>query len=518
MILKLKASEYVRLQEFIAGVKNKTSDDLKLKFELEDSAPPISFDFNASEKITEKENSSPPVQRPVFFPPQRSASIAVVVTCHSDYLPYLEECVKSVDAQTFPAAEKILVFDSCESRAFPGWKVLSGQWGTPNPARNAGANSASAEWIVTVDADNWLHPRYLEGISEAALRANEFTGIIYADIEGYEVIGGPRKWIQPVPDSFDYWSLRLANYISGTSAIRKSAMVNSGGWQKTMCYDDWALVHNITARGWGCVKQYFPILVRENGGHRRGRSAGADFPFKWNQRSYGIVSLLAGRANCFSDWKNFLLSADLPSKISLYVLDNSCNPRFSEKLRGFLISPQVNSRFESIHFSIVYKKIDLNSHKFSRAEHVAWLYNRILPQISEDMAIMLEDDVVPPLDAVKRIVSEVPAKTKIGAVSGAYLSRRGKGRITAAFGLDFYDRRIFTKDLQDKIMQVGCIAGGFTVVNNALLKKCLPFRFGYLDNIPTGWDSYFSRQIQSLGFAVCIHGGIQCAHNFEEQT
>ena len=445
------------------------------------------------------------------------ASVAVIVTCHSKYLGVLRECLDTVEAQTEKANERILVLDGCRAprwmkrEPYRGWCIVRGKWGTPNPGRNAGIEVAQSDWIVIVDGDNWLRRDYLEGARDTIAQGNGSLGIVYADIimkdNRHDYVSE-----HATPDVYDYWSLRLRNYVSSTSVWRRNAVIEAGGFQRTGCYDDWTVALNMTALGWTAAKQSIPILAREgNGGHRRDKSE-SEWGMKWEQRSYGIVTLLAGRDECLQGWLDWLEYADLPPKTALYVVDSSGRSDFGSYVRDCIGNPARSDRFTHIDYTAVPKPtLDINE-SYARARIVPCLYNQILPRVREDMLVTLEDDVVPPLSGLRDIVSIVGANSHIGAMAGAYLSRCGGNRICAAIGRDYIDGRVYLRDIKPKPMRVGCTGGGFTVYQNALIQRALPMRFDVIDGTPTGWDTIICNAITDQGYSIFMHGGVWCEH------
>lgn len=92
---------------------------------------------------------------------------------------YLEECVKSLVAQTYGLIEIILVDDGSTDRSGVLCDRLSGTDsrirafhkanGGLSDARNYGLRHASGEWISFVDSDDWVSPVFIEALLRAAL-------------------------------------------------------------------------------------------------------------------------------------------------------------------------------------------------------------------------------------------------------------------------------------------------------------------------------------------------------------
>ena len=93
---------------------------------------------------------------------------------------YLDDCVRSIVAQTYPHLEIILVDDgspdNCGSMC-DEWakqderiKVIHKPNGGLSDARNAGLEIASGDFIAFVDSDDWIDPAMYEKMLSALLR------------------------------------------------------------------------------------------------------------------------------------------------------------------------------------------------------------------------------------------------------------------------------------------------------------------------------------------------------------
>lgn len=95
---------------------------------------------------------------------------------------YLDRCVESVLAQTYEDFELILVDDgspdNCPAMC-DAWidkdsriKVIHKENGGLSDARNEGFEASQGEWIIFVDADDYVHPKMLQALFDAA---NEYS-------------------------------------------------------------------------------------------------------------------------------------------------------------------------------------------------------------------------------------------------------------------------------------------------------------------------------------------------------
>jgi len=91
---------------------------------------------------------------------------------------YLAECLDSVLAQTYPHFELILIDDGsvdhsaelCDKYAQQDHRirVIHTTNGGPSQARNIGLDAAIGEWVLFIDADDWVDTQYVASLVEAA--------------------------------------------------------------------------------------------------------------------------------------------------------------------------------------------------------------------------------------------------------------------------------------------------------------------------------------------------------------
>lgn len=110
------------------------------------------------------------------------ALISVIVPVYN-VEKYLYRCVDSILSQSFPDFELILVDDGssdasgslCDAYAARDGRVhvIHQENGGQAAAKNAGLDFAyqngCGEWISFIDSDDWIHPRYLELLYNAAI-------------------------------------------------------------------------------------------------------------------------------------------------------------------------------------------------------------------------------------------------------------------------------------------------------------------------------------------------------------
>jgi SAM-dependent methyltransferase len=81
-------------------------------------------------------------------------------------------------------------------------RVVAQEHGGESAARNTGLSQARGEWLVFLDSDDWLLPRYLEAMTDAA--EGESCDVLHC---GWQAVGrhgghGPMRFGPPDPDLF----------------------------------------------------------------------------------------------------------------------------------------------------------------------------------------------------------------------------------------------------------------------------------------------------------------------------
>lgn len=172
--------------------------------------------------------------------------VSVIMPCYNDGA-YIEEAVASLQRQTYPHIELIVIDDGSDdvkTRAvlkrlqYPCLQILHTKHVRPAAARNAGIRAAKGKYILPLDSDDTIEPEYIEKAVQV-LEQDKKVGIVYchADLFGKE----NGAWVLP-----DY-ELRvelLDNCIFVTALFRKADWVEVGGFAEDFLhgmedYDFW---------------------------------------------------------------------------------------------------------------------------------------------------------------------------------------------------------------------------------------------------------------------------------------
>jgi hypothetical protein len=147
----------------------------------------------------------------------------------------------------------------------------------------------------------------------------------------------------------------------------------------------------------------------------------------------------------------------------------------------------------------------------ARHLHIARLYAAVLPRVSEDLVLTLEDDIEPPLDAVRRLGEDIGYRTRgnIGVVAATYAMPYNDSEVCAGYGPDGWGPTVRWEGLPVEPFDVGCVGGGCTVWANWALHR-YPVHVRW--NEPLGWDGVLCTALRRKGYRVRLHGGVRCQH------
>jgi len=260
------------------------------------------------------------------------------------------------------------------------------------------------------------------------------------------------------------------------------------------------------------------IRVHEGGKLQTLAREGALLNELWSARSLAVVSLLAGRDETFLSWANFLLRAELPPRTSLYVVDNSGRPEFTRKAFDVCQMIAAERSLTHLDFSTVgrHYEAELDEGYFvkSRHLHIARLYAGVMPRVTEDVLLTLEDDIEPPPDAIRELGKELIDRSRgdTAVVGAAYHMPHNEREVCAGEGDggNGWGSSPHWQHLPLWPHEVACVGGGCTVwANRALRRVPVHVRWGQL----LGWDGVLCLELKRRGHRVVLHGGVRCRHH-----
>lgn len=102
-------------------------------------------------------------------------SLGVVIPCHKPYIPYLRECLDSIEAQTRKPSSVVVVCSSAKDEdipesytkySFPLRFITREDERNQAQNRNQGASVIGTDFISFFDADDIMHPQRIASIAE----------------------------------------------------------------------------------------------------------------------------------------------------------------------------------------------------------------------------------------------------------------------------------------------------------------------------------------------------------------
>lgn len=154
--------------------------------------------------------------------------VSVVVTCYN-HEKYIEQCIQSIYAQTYPAIELLVIDDgstddsaaiiqkNLEKNFFVRKEFLKQKNSGVCFSRNKGLEWANGDYLLFVDSDNYLDDNYIEELVQTAKEEN--ADIVYSDL-----INAETKELFVEAQVFSLERYLESNFIDNCSLLRTAAI------------------------------------------------------------------------------------------------------------------------------------------------------------------------------------------------------------------------------------------------------------------------------------------------------
>jgi peptidoglycan/xylan/chitin deacetylase (PgdA/CDA1 family)/glycosyltransferase involved in cell wall biosynthesis len=207
--------------------------------------------------------------------------IAAVVTCR-DLGRFLDEALDSVERQTRPADEIVVVDDNSEDiytrqvvarLARSGTYVVAGPGRGASAARNLGARLTSADYLVWVDADDVLDRDYFRAAADCLDRQSDLDFVSCA----MRAFGDASYTWTPAPPTF-VDAVATGGVPHASTMVRRTLWDRIGGFDEALptfeLLDFWASALEAGARGVILDSPLLNYRVRPGSGYRRSLADG----------------------------------------------------------------------------------------------------------------------------------------------------------------------------------------------------------------------------------------------------
>lgn len=200
----------------------------------------------------------------------KTPSVTIVIPCFN-YGRFVGDAVESALAQVDADVRVIVVDDGSDDGRTPGVcdglaservRVIHQANGGPGAARNRGAREATTPYLVFLDADDTLDPRFvaaLGGEIERETAAEQGARISHAYCQ--EVLTDQAHGTWRV-GAWDPVLLMITNLHPITTLIRRECFEEVGGFEESLGghYEDWDLWLKLSFRGYRGVRVREPLF------------------------------------------------------------------------------------------------------------------------------------------------------------------------------------------------------------------------------------------------------------------
>jgi glycosyltransferase involved in cell wall biosynthesis len=166
-----------------------------------------------------------------------SGRVSVIIPCHN-MAAYLAETIGSVLAQTYPAAEILVIDDGStdESRAVaasfgPCVSLHTKPNGGPASARNLGMSLAQGTYLAFLDGDDLWHPEKLAR-QVARMEANPELSLLFSEAWMFRDVEGTRHLLRQIGYTGDptFRQLLFGDFIPNSTVLLRRSVVEEVGW------------------------------------------------------------------------------------------------------------------------------------------------------------------------------------------------------------------------------------------------------------------------------------------------
>jgi len=183
--------------------------------------------------------------------------VSVIIPCYNDGR-FVTQAIESIQTQTFTDWEIIVVNDGSTDAEtvqilnrlhYANTLVLHKENGHLSSARNYGIRQAQGDYILTLDADDWFKPSFLEK-AVIILDNDKKAGVVTSYMQCFGMNG--KRW-RPLGGSIENFLYR--NQCNASALFRKQCWEEAGKYDEFMKkgLEDWEFWIRVTSLGWQVV-------------------------------------------------------------------------------------------------------------------------------------------------------------------------------------------------------------------------------------------------------------------------
>jgi glycosyltransferase involved in cell wall biosynthesis len=171
---------------------------------------------------------------------EREGLVSIIIPCHN-YAAYVGRAIESVKAQTYGPWECIVVDDGSTDGSLeaaraaigddPRFQLLTQSNQRVAYTRNRGAHVGRGQYLMFLDADDWLYPDALERLVPA-LAADRRLGLVYGKLSIANEAGEIGRRVGDWPGPFDlHAQMNKQNQVPSCNLLRREAFLRTGGFR-----------------------------------------------------------------------------------------------------------------------------------------------------------------------------------------------------------------------------------------------------------------------------------------------
>ncbi len=201
--------------------------------------------------------------------------ISIIVTAYN-YADFIEQAVESAIKQTYKNTEIIIINDGSSDdtderiskySTYKNIVIVSRENKGVIYTRNEGVRLARGEFVMQLDADDYLERTYVEKCVKKAI--DESLDIVYTQVHVFGRADFNSEYID-----FDLEKLKHDNYIHATSLVRKKVLDQApyDTYLDKLGYEDWDLFLNLCLDGVKAGLVNEPLLNYRKHSDRKSRA------------------------------------------------------------------------------------------------------------------------------------------------------------------------------------------------------------------------------------------------------
>lgn len=457
--------------------------------------------------------------------------IDVVISNHN-YGDYLRDCIESFQSQLLDRSKyrvvvvddgstdnSLVVLDRLKQDGYLD-KYYQVDFNNPNKTRNYGAMKTDSEYILFFDSDDFAHNKLLMKLLEA-IRKNESDVVVCDAQKTSRTTAIATKLTREN-------IVRQSGIHLGSVLVTRDIWNDVGGFSEDVeCLDDydlWMKMSNSKAKFTKVPGKYF--FHRDNKDNSRSKTVNKDQEKR--QQAYADIHKKYCSVTVFTPFNGkhycvdmFLDNLDkMEGYDKLMLFDNSNEERFHNILGEFAQDRDDAKIYvdDTPHLTVPFDRTTTKQ-RIEIGKRTTEIYNFMARNIDTDYVLILEDDVIPPVNVINRLMDRVFCN--VGMVSSAVNDRRMGEFMVWDFKEHLADGNQIKENVVDVkamrpnkggIEKVGATSLACSLIPKWALDEIGTLRYDVPGGVRYGTDVRFGYDLHKHGLSVIVDWDIIPAH------